>query len=367
MHPLQHKVNNQQERGAVRSPFRVGIAGLGFGAAVHVPGFRSLVDVEVVAIAGGSAEKAQRVAHAMGIPAGVAGYENLLNFNPDAVSIALPPIQNAAAAEFFLSQGIPVLCEKPIAGDALSAMRLVELSGQITHAIDFQFAELPAFYAARSAIQSGRIGCLRHIQTTWLVESYANRHQTQTWKRDPLGAGGVLSLFASHTLYLVGWLVSSISTVSARLSAEGQIWQSSSNISPDTCQCWAELENGATLSLMVSNAAPEMHIHRWEIVGTSGSIVIENTSKDYMAAFTLTIIDRQGSHPIHIGCTGSEEDGRIYAFAALASRFITSVKAATQTTPSFSDGYRVQSEIEAILESNSTRQIARLAQKREIR
>ena len=365
MHPLKHMVNHQQERGAVLSPFRVAIAGLGFGASVHVPGFRSLEDVEVVAIAGGSAEKAQRVAHAMGIPAGVGGYENLLNFNPDAVSIALPPIQNAAAAEFFLSQGIPVLCEKPIAGDALSAMRLVELSGQITHAIDFQFAELPAFYAARSAIQSGRIGRVRNIQTTWLVESYANRHQTQTWKRDPLGAGGVLSLFASHTLYLVGWLVSSISMVSARLSAEGQIWESGSNISPDTCQCWAELEDGTTFSLMVSNAAPELHTHRWEIIGDAGSIVLENQSKDYMSGFALTIFDRQGSHLIDSGSVNHHKDGRIYAFAALASRFTTSVKAKVQTHPSFLDGYRVQCEINAILDSNSRQHIVRLSEKKE--
>ena len=366
MHPSQHKVNQQQERGIVRSPFRVAIAGLGFGAAVHVPGFRSLPDVEVVAIAGGSAEKAQRVAHDMGIPAGVGGYENLLNFNLDAVSIALPPKQNAAAAEFFLGHGIPVLCEKPIAGDVPSARRLVELSGQITHAIDFQFAELPAFYTARSAIQSGRIGRVKHIQATWLVESYANRHQTLTWKRDPLGAGGVLSLFASHTLYLVGWLVSSISMVSARLSVKGEMWRDDSNISPDTCQCWAELEDGTTLSLMVSNAAPEMHIHRWEIIGEFGSIVIENTSKDYMSKFTLYIIDRQGSHPMDLSFAGGAGDGRIYAFAALASRFISSVKVATQTRPSFSDGYRVQSEIEAILESNSTQQVVRLSSKREV-
>jgi predicted dehydrogenase len=365
MHPLQHKVNHQQERGAVRSPFRVAIAGLGFGAEVHVPGFRSLADVEVVAIAGVSAEKAQRVAHAMGIPAGVGGYENLLNFKLDAVSIALPPKQNAAAAEFFLSQGIPVLCEKPMAGDVASARRLVQLSRQITHAIDFQFAELPVFYAARSAIQSGRIGHVRHIQTTWLVESYANRYQTQTWKRDPLGAGGVLSLFASHTLYLVGWLVSSISTVSARLSAKGEMWRDESNISPDTCQCWAELEDGATFSLMVSNAAPELYTHRWEIIGDSGSIVLENKSKDYMSGFALTIFDRHGSHRIDSGLVNHHEDGRIYAFAALASRFTNSVKAKVQTHPSFIDGYRVQCEINAIFDSNSRQHIVRLSKKKE--
>jgi predicted dehydrogenase len=342
----------------MRSPFRVAVAGLGFGAAVHVPGFRSLAGVDVVAIAGNSAASAQRVADAIGIPAAVGGYENLLNFHPEAVSIALPPKENAAAAEFFLNRGIPVLCEKPIAGDLASAAHLAAISCQITHAVDFQFAELPAFCVARSAIQNGRIGRVRHIQTTWLVESYANRHQTQSWKRDSESAGGVLSLFASHVFYLVGWLVSAVSTVSARLSAEGKMWKSGFNIAPDTCQCWAELEDGATFSLMVSNAAPEMHSHRWEIVGEAGAIVIENKSKDYMSKFTLTIMDRQGSHLIDIDRVEGNVEGRVYAFAALASRFISAVKTNTQTYPSFTDGLRVQSEIEAALRSNACRHIA---------
>lgn len=345
----------------MNKPFRVAIAGLGFGATVHLPGFRSLADVEVVAIAGKSAANAKRVADSNGIAFGVGGYEQLLGVHPDAVSIALPPKENAAAAEFFLKHGVPILCEKPIAGDMASAKRLADLSRQITHAVNFQFAELPAFCTARSAIQNGRIGRVRHIQTTWLVESYANRHQTQTWKRDSESAGGVLSLFASHVFYLVGWLVNPISTVSARLSTEGEMWMNGNILSPDTCQCWAELENEAIFSLTVSNAAPEMHIHRWEIIGESGSIVIENKSKDYMSGFTLTIFDRQGTHLIDTGQVSGNKDGRIYAFASLASRFISSVRANTHTYPTLIDGYRVQREIDAMLSSNASRKIFDMA------
>jgi predicted dehydrogenase len=158
--------------------------------------------------------------------------------------------------------------------------------------------------------------------------------------------------------YLVGWLVSSISTVSARLSAEGKRWVNGSNVSPDTCQCWGELDGGATISLMISNAAPELHIHRWEIIGESGVIIIENKSKDYMSEFTLTIVDRQGSHLIDTDHVDGKEDGRVYAFAVLASRFISSVKANAQTYPSFTDGFQVQSEIDAAMRSNASQQLA---------
>lgn len=334
-------------------PFRVAVAGLGFGAAVHVPGFRSLAGVDIVAIAGKSVENAERVAYAIGIPTGVGGYEKLIESNPDAVSIALPPKQNATAAEFFLKRGIPVLCEKPIAGDVAAALRLDLLARHIPHAVDFQFAELPAFRAARSAIQGGRIGRVRHIQITWLVESYANRHKIHSWKRQPEEAGGVLSLFGSHVFYLLGWLDSPISTVSGRLSTEGITWTSSAGSSPDTCQCWAELVSGTTASLMISNASPGMNIHRWEILGDTGTLILENRSKDYMAKFTFTVMDRDGEHSLTVDEPSGNEDGRISAFATLANRFITSVKDNTQTYPTFSDGRRVQCEIEAVLKSNS--------------
>jgi predicted dehydrogenase len=341
---------------------RVAVAGLGFGAGVHVPGFRKLADVDVVAIAGRSGANATKTANSLGITTGVEGYEKLLEFNPDAVSIALPPKENALAAEFFLKRGIPVLCEKPIAGDVTSAMRLEKISREIPHAVCFQFAELPAFCTARSAIQSGRIGRVCHIQTTWLIESYANRNQTKTWKRESDGIGGVLSLFGAHAFYLLGWLISPIAKISARLTAGGKMWVPNTIIAPDTFQCWAELDSGPTASLIVSNASPGMHIHRWEIIGDVGTIIIENRSQDYMAEFKLVILDRQGEHLVSLASSVEHGDGRIPPFATLANRFISSVKKNKQSYPSFSEGLRVQFEIDAAIKSNSNQQIMSLSQ-----
>jgi len=345
----------------MNTALRIVTAGLGFGASVHVRGFLTLPNIDVIAIAGKSEANAKRIADSIGVANGVQGYENLLEFCPDVVSIALPPKENAAAAEFFLKRGIPVLCEKPIAGDLLSARRLVELSRQITHAVDFQFAELPVFSTAKTAIASGRIGRIRHIQITWLVESFANLHKVKTWKRSTEGAGGVLSLFASHVFYLLGWLESPISEISCRLSSGGEVWQHQNNISPDTFQCWAQLKSGATASMIISNASPGMHIHRWEMIGDQGSIVLENRSSDYMANFSMTTLDREGQSRLEVEVKSDSEDGRIAAFASLASRFVASVKAKVLTYPSFSDGLRVQLEIDAAIKSNETREIVSLS------
>lgn len=342
------------------SPFRVAIAGLGFGAAVHVPAFRTLEDVEIVAIAGRGEEKARRMADALGIPAGVADFRSLLDFSPDAVTIALPPTENAIAAAFFLSHGVPVVCEKPIAGDIGAARRLVKLSSAVTHAVDFQFAELPAFLSAKEALENKWIGQVRHINITWLVESYANRHQKMTWKRMAASAGGVMSLLAPHVFYLSRWLFGPISTISSRLSNGGKASMADDSLAPDVLQFWAELESGATLSAIISNNSPEMHIHRWELVGESGALIIENTTHDYMTGFSTRLVDRQGERWLTKASTNNALDGRVSPFASLAKRFISAVLLNKQTYPTFEDGWRAQCVLDVALTSHMSRQIVSL-------
>ena len=68
-----------------RKEIRIGVAGLGFGAAVHVPGFQSLSaqrprpgtwrlpEIKVVVLAGSTQERAQCRAQKLGIEASCAG------------------------------------------------------------------------------------------------------------------------------------------------------------------------------------------------------------------------------------------------------------------------------------------------------
>jgi len=343
----------------VKQPFRVAIAGLGFGAAVHVPGFRTLPGVEVVAIAGRTKAKSEEVACKLGIPAGVGSYEELLNFAPDAVSIALPPQDNGDAAAFFLAHRIPVLCEKPVAGTLSAARKLLHLSGGVTHAVNFQFAELAAFQAAKGALAEERIGEIKHVHVTWLVESYANRNTSTTWKRDAERFGGVMTLLAPHIFYLAKWLTGPISTISAHLSTGGTNHDAGKAAS-DTLQFWGKLQNGATLTVAVSNAAPGCHLHCWQLVGTDGTVVIENKTTDYMSGFTTTLNDRIGSRILFDAMDGSESDGRILPFASLAQRFISAIALQQQAFPTFQDGVDVQCAVEAAMHSHKTRKIVGL-------
>ncbi len=131
---------------------RVGVVGLGFGAAVHVPALRRLDGVEVVALAGSNRAGAQEAAAAAGVPLGCGSVDELLEQRLDAVTIAVPPDRQAEVAAAVLAAGVPVLAEKPLAASVGEAEELVELAKPVTNAVDFEFAELLTFRTLREAL-----------------------------------------------------------------------------------------------------------------------------------------------------------------------------------------------------------------------
>jgi predicted dehydrogenase len=93
-------------------PFRVGVIGTGFGAAVHVPAFKAAPGFEVVAIVSGHRENAERVAREHGIAWSGDDYRAMLReVELDVVSIATPGGLHHDIALAAAEAGRHVLCE----------------------------------------------------------------------------------------------------------------------------------------------------------------------------------------------------------------------------------------------------------------
>ena len=126
-------------------PLRVVVAGLGFGAAVHLPAWRSAPGVEVVGVLSRRQSKAETVAREHGIPLATQSLDELIGLSPDIASLALPPDVAADAAGLALRHGIKVLTEKPIAA-TLAAARALSGEAPAGHtAVNFSFPELDTF------------------------------------------------------------------------------------------------------------------------------------------------------------------------------------------------------------------------------
>ena len=133
---------------------RVGVIGVGALGRHHARILSELDSVELVAVADSHAARGQEVA-ARHQTRWVADYGQLLDKNiVDAVSVAVPTFAHRAVAGAFLEQGIPVLVEKPLAGNVADARELVDLATrnqallQVGHIERFN----PAFQAAEKII-----------------------------------------------------------------------------------------------------------------------------------------------------------------------------------------------------------------------
>jgi predicted dehydrogenase len=124
---------------------RIGIIGVGFGAQVHAPGFRS-EGWDVAAICSRSRDKVEKAAREAGIPdIHTDPAELIARRDLDAVAITTPPAAHHPLTLAALAAGKHVLCEKPFAMDAgqAAAMRdAAERSGR-TAMVAHEFRHTP--------------------------------------------------------------------------------------------------------------------------------------------------------------------------------------------------------------------------------
>jgi predicted dehydrogenase len=331
---------------------RVGVAGLGFGRAVHGPALAALPGVSVAAVLGRDPARARAAAAELGAARAFTRLDDFLGHGLDAVSLALPPVAQETVLERVIAARIPVLCEKPPASTAACAGRLAGMAAGLPTAVDFQFRELPAFRAAKDLIDSGTIGAVTRVVVIWHVESHAQREKLWSWKTDRAQDGGVLTLLGTHVLYLVGWLLGRVGALTARFDdrATRSFAPPGAEAAEDGCTMMMTLAGGAQVAVSVSNARPGETVHRWSIGGEQGAIVLENPTSDYMYGFSLTHYGRAGSVLLSRPDPVIPEDGRLAPFASLATRFLGAVRVgdASASRPSLEDGAWVQALTEAV-------------------
>lgn len=331
---------------------RVGVLGLGFGAAVHVPALSDLPDVTLVGLGGRDLVKTTTAVARLGLEAHLAvkGIDELLDRRPDAVMLAVPPDQSEQLALKAIAAGCAVLCEKPLASTAAAARHMADVATRagVLTGVNFQFAELPAFQQLAAATKDQRIGAVRHVNVTWLVQSYAQQHGIWSWKTDAAAGGGVLALLGSHLLYLAEWLWGPAVQLWAAFDASATRAFAPTGAEPaeDMVQLRLVHASGTILTATIGNSSSGLHRHLWHIGGTTGSLILDNPTADYMKGFALA--GNGSAEGIAFQDQVAVGDGRVAPFRSLAGRFLETVRHGGKfLRPSFNEGARVQYLMEA--------------------
>ena len=107
------------------STFRVGVIGAGgISKGIHVPGWRSLPNVSVVAIADIDKAAASAVSMEFGVPHVFTEAAELLKLDLDAVDVCTPNLSHVPIVRAALEAGKHVICEKPLAVTAREVREL---------------------------------------------------------------------------------------------------------------------------------------------------------------------------------------------------------------------------------------------------
>ncbi len=162
-----------------------------FGVKTFIPSLLKSESSELVAVASRSLESAQQVAHQFGIATAYGSYEALLAdptvevvYNPLPNDLHVPMTLLAAQA------GKHVLCEKPIALNAMQAQALREIKNvHIMEAFMVRFH--PQWHRVRELVRTGALGEIRTVQTLF---SYFNRDPNNIRNRPENGGGALYDI-----------------------------------------------------------------------------------------------------------------------------------------------------------------------------
>ncbi len=328
---------------------RLGVAGLGFGAGVHLPIFCGMADVDVCAILGRDRAKTESVAKTFGVAAPCVTLEEFLDRDLDAIVVSLPPEPAGVAAAAALERGLAVFAEKPIAATAEAAKRLAARGAGCTTIVDFEFRELLSFQTLKKLLDEGAFGRVSAARISWRSLSYLQRRRTWSWKCDADRGGGILMLSGLHLFNLFEWLFGRVTPEAARFDdrATRAFAPEGGRPAADTADLVLRTADGAPIEAHLTNVAPDRLGHRWEIETERGRLTLEDAGGGAFSGFTLAIAAAEGKK-ILAEDPPAAGDYRMAPVAALAARFVAAARTRATVAPAFDEGARSQEILETV-------------------
>ena len=346
----------------------IGIIGVGFGAQVHAPGFRS-EGWEVAAICSRNREKVQKAA----ADAGIAGIHTdpmeLINRDDlDAVAIITPPGSHHALSIAALKAGKHVLCEKPFALDVKQAAEMrnaAEQSG-LTAMVAHEFRHTPQRAYIKQLLAEDYIGKFQLCTMELFLDRYVTQQpRPLTWNAYKADGGGLLGALGSHYIDGLRYWFGDVATVTGRIAAlrpdvmDAATGKSVKAETDDTFAFTLTFKNGGTATMIASFATTPTRGARIAVMGDNGTLLAEQPGPNPLED-GIVVASRNGA-PLKAldtppGYTpfADARDHRLMAFRLLVRDFTSGIEQGTSPSPNFTDGLRCQEVLDAVRASSET-------------
>jgi predicted dehydrogenase len=352
---------------------RIGVAGVGFGAAVHIPAFQS-EGLDVVAICSRRKERAEEAAALFEVSGVFTDYEAMLAMpGLDAVSIATPAALHHSMTLQALAAGKHVICEKPFALNATEAREMHDKAreGGLTAMVAHEFRFSSARMRTKELLDEGYVGKPRMVLMK-IVMGFGRPGATPiagpppyTPERDSaaLGAGLLFGLGSHYIDCLLHWF-GEVESVSGELNnfapdrTDGD--KPAKADADDTFLFNLRFRSGVLAQMIGTRMAPFGPGVGVEIYGSEGALVTPQRGVNPPAHGTLlgarTGEERLNELPIpqRLQPFVDDRDERLMPFRILTREFLRGIETKTSPAPNFYDGLRCQQVMDAVRESAAT-------------
>jgi len=196
---------------------RVGVIGCGaHGVGGHVAGYAQLEEVEITAVCDTRIECAQEAAAKFGVPNVYGDHQEMLaRHELDIVSVCTPAVAHKEGTVDAFRAGAHVLCEKPLAMNALEAEEMIAVARESGKLLSMGLTN--RFRASsrwlRDFLVKGELGHIYHTRIraghVMHIPGWGVHHVKSQ------SAGGVLVATAVHPLDLANWVIGNPTPVTA--------------------------------------------------------------------------------------------------------------------------------------------------------
>lgn len=267
---------------------KVGVIGTGWADRVQIPAFQA-AGLEVAMIASRDAGRAQRIARDHGVGAGVGDWRELLAADLDLVVVTTPPALHVEQTAAALAAGKHVLCEKPLAVDAVQAERIVSAASDAPDRlalVDHQLRFTPVRRKAKELLDTGALGNILMVTARVATEARIDPTEPWSWWSDQTRGGGILNAIGSHVVDGIRWLLEE--EIEVQGATLGRVAASRKDHAGEEREVTAD--DIASVTFSVGDAVGTMVVHaaalddtldHLTIRGTLGTLVIDRSLKLY--------------------------------------------------------------------------------------
>lgn len=249
-------------------PIKFGLIGAGAIAQSYFSAFGKVSDAELVAITDVRKDAAKSAAEQMNCKAFTDPRAMLEEGGCEAVILCTPPNTHGDIAEMYLSGGVHMLCEKPLAITSAMAKHMIALADkhQVLLTMGSKFRYVQDVIQAKSIVDSGILGDIvlfENAFTSWV-------DMTRRWNSDPqVSGGGVLIDNGTHSVDIMRYFLGPIRDVHV---VEGKRLQSPDV--EDTVRIFANSEGGVMGSVDLSWSINKNLDSYIDIYGTHGTVQV---------------------------------------------------------------------------------------------